>query len=150
MAYTPTQWSTGDTITAAKLNKIEDGIANSGDGVIITDNGSALNKTFAEIYNLINSGTLCFIKYNVDGSQANLDTDYFYNIKLLPIVTVYKYGTEYRVLASDIYGPVSVSNTPYLGTVAAWVYQASTSTGYPTFAYKVMTPNSNLERGTSR
>ena len=32
MAYTPTSWTTGDTITATKLNKIEQGIANAGGG----------------------------------------------------------------------------------------------------------------------
>lgn len=32
MAYTPTQWNTGDTITASALNKIENGIANAGGG----------------------------------------------------------------------------------------------------------------------
>lgn len=30
MTYTPTEWETGDTITAASLNKIENGIANAG------------------------------------------------------------------------------------------------------------------------
>lgn len=30
MSYTPTQWNTGDTITASALNKIEQGIANIG------------------------------------------------------------------------------------------------------------------------
>lgn len=30
MSYTPTTWSTGDTITASALNKIEQGIAGSG------------------------------------------------------------------------------------------------------------------------
>lgn len=30
MSYTPTQWNTGDTITASALNKIENGIANAG------------------------------------------------------------------------------------------------------------------------
>ena len=30
MAYTPTTWETGDTITAAGLNKMEQGIANAG------------------------------------------------------------------------------------------------------------------------
>lgn len=30
MSYTPTTWTTGDTITAAKLNKIENGIADGG------------------------------------------------------------------------------------------------------------------------
>ena len=32
MSYTPTTWQTGDTITATKLNKIENGIANAGGG----------------------------------------------------------------------------------------------------------------------
>lgn len=30
MAYTPTVWQTGDTITAEKLNKLENGVANIG------------------------------------------------------------------------------------------------------------------------
>lgn len=32
MSYTPTTWTTGDTITASALNKIENGIANAGGG----------------------------------------------------------------------------------------------------------------------
>lgn len=32
MAYTPTTWTTGDTVTATKMNKIENGIANAGGG----------------------------------------------------------------------------------------------------------------------
>lgn len=32
MTYTPNTWVTGDTITAAKLNNMEDGIANAGGG----------------------------------------------------------------------------------------------------------------------
>lgn len=32
MSYTPTTWTTGDTITATALNKIENGIANAGGG----------------------------------------------------------------------------------------------------------------------
>ncbi len=31
MAYTPTVWQAGDTITAAKLNKIEEGLAAGAD-----------------------------------------------------------------------------------------------------------------------
>lgn len=33
MSYTPTNWTTGDTITASALNKIENGIANAGGGI---------------------------------------------------------------------------------------------------------------------
>lgn len=33
MSYTPTNWSTGDTITASSMNKIENGIANASSGI---------------------------------------------------------------------------------------------------------------------
>lgn len=55
MAYTPTVWQAGDTVTAAKLNKMEQGIA-SGGGVyvvnvtIVGDNVQQLDKTAAEIW----------------------------------------------------------------------------------------------------
>lgn len=32
MSYTPTTWTTGDTITATAMNKIENGIADAGSG----------------------------------------------------------------------------------------------------------------------
>ena len=32
MAYEKTEWKKGDIITAAKMNKIEEGIANAGGG----------------------------------------------------------------------------------------------------------------------
>lgn len=35
MAYTPTEWETGDVITAEKLNKMETGIAANSAGMII-------------------------------------------------------------------------------------------------------------------
>lgn len=47
MSYSPTTWTTGDTITATKLNKIEQGIADSGGGgydaevYVYHDNNSA-------------------------------------------------------------------------------------------------------------
>ena len=30
MSYTPTTWAAGDTVTAAKLNKLEQGVASGG------------------------------------------------------------------------------------------------------------------------
>ena len=48
MSYTPTTWATGDTITATKLNKIENGIASAGgyDLVIVAD---ATSHTFGSL-----------------------------------------------------------------------------------------------------
>lgn len=149
MAYTPTTWATGDTITASAMNKIENGIANAGSGVIITDNGTALDKTYAEIYDLVNSGTPCYIKYNVYASTTDLDTDYDYHIRLMPISFVYKYDTVYRIMASTIQN-TSVSGTYDLGTTSAWIYQASVSTDYPTFHCLVYANSSALTKSVVR
>lgn len=55
MSYTPTNWANGDVITTAKLNKIENGIAevnNSNGGILIVhDNHGILDKTVQEILN---------------------------------------------------------------------------------------------------
>ena len=49
MAYTPTTWVTGDTITAVKLNNMEQGIANAGVLAVTVNNGT-LDKTWQEIH----------------------------------------------------------------------------------------------------
>ena len=54
MSYEPTTWKAGDTVTSAKLNKMEQGIANSGGSLIITasalSDNLTLDKTWQEIY----------------------------------------------------------------------------------------------------
>ena len=50
MSYTPNTWTTGDTITATKLNNIEQGIANAGGGgsvvrVVVDFNGGGFEGT---------------------------------------------------------------------------------------------------------
>lgn len=55
MSYTPTTWSTGDTITATALNKMENGIANAGGGydalinVTYRDNPVLVSGTFSDV-----------------------------------------------------------------------------------------------------
>ena len=78
MSYTPTSWSTGDTITAAAMNKIENGIANAGGGgydavvYIYHDNNSSHNYevtiesgSFASLIAMIqeNQPPLVLVKY---------------------------------------------------------------------------------------
>ena len=51
MAYEPTNWKTGDVVTSAKLNKLEQGVA-AGSGVLVVSKDtatSALDKTWREI-----------------------------------------------------------------------------------------------------
>ena len=44
MAYTPTTWVTGDTVTATKMNKLEQGVANAGSAMIVTETSGDLDK----------------------------------------------------------------------------------------------------------
>ena len=53
MSYTPTTWTTGDTITATAMNKIENGIANAGSACIrlsATGIGSGTKNYCAFVY----------------------------------------------------------------------------------------------------
>lgn len=66
MSYTPTTWTTGDTITASALNKIENGIANAGGGglfhVTCTQNGGfLLDKSYNDLSAAVSAGTLPYI-----------------------------------------------------------------------------------------
>lgn len=52
MSYEPTVWKDGDLVTSAKLNKLEQGVANGG-GILVVhaDENGRLDKTWQEIYN---------------------------------------------------------------------------------------------------
>ena len=68
MAYVPTNWKTGDTITAGKLNKLENAVASGGGGgasgmlITISQSGDnmVLDKNYTEIKNAVESGILPF------------------------------------------------------------------------------------------
>lgn len=62
-SYTPTEWETGDVITAEKLNHMEDGIADSGSSKSIvptftfTAEGTTCDMEFDEILHAVENGT---------------------------------------------------------------------------------------------
>lgn len=58
MAYEKQTWATGDTITAEKLNHMEDGISNSVLSVDISTSGDTktMNKTWQEIHDAAKNG----------------------------------------------------------------------------------------------
>lgn len=47
--YVKQNWQTGDVVTSAKLNHMEDGIAGGG-VLVVTSDGTALDKTWQEIH----------------------------------------------------------------------------------------------------
>ena len=95
MAYTPTQWSPGDSITSAKLNKIENGIANNNGGIFwvtgtVSEGSSSggaesgfsspsvplvtLNKTMREI---IEAGESKIVVIKFQPTSSYLTIDYY-------------------------------------------------------------------------
>lgn len=84
MSYEKQTWVTGETITAEKLNHMEDGIADGGsEGTVIVNVNQGtgehqlyfiLDKTAGEIKALLNAGNVCFVKYDIDSVP-----DYFDN-----------------------------------------------------------------------
>lgn len=68
MAYVPTEWETGDVITAALLNKMENGIAANSKYIVETtleESSLICNKTWAEISEAFEAGMYVVI---IDGS----------------------------------------------------------------------------------
>lgn len=148
MSYSKHEWVTNETITAAKMNNIETGIeeaAQSGGGgaVIIIDDGTALDKTYAEIYDLVESGTPCYVSYTGAKSITDLDTSYAYHVDLMPIVKVYKYNDDYRIACVFASNPAT-GNANNLQGPATLIYSATNASAYPSFIRVVCVTSSAL------
>lgn len=79
MSYEKTTWSSGDVITAEKLNKIENGVENSNSVLIVHrvsgDGGYALDKTWKEIHDAYVSGIPCILE-DIDERGGEVSTTY--------------------------------------------------------------------------
>lgn len=136
MAYTPTTWNTGDDVTATKLNKIENGIANAGSALIVTSspvNGvEVMNKTVQEIYDAFTSGTPVYYKF-VYGNPA---TDYVTTTWLAPITAIYTYASADMVriaINRPVYRYNTISSIDNAMSPSVMTFQASGMNSYPTF-----------------
>ena len=69
MAYTPTEWKTGDVVTAAKLNNMENGIAGATAMIIHLNEQNAMDKTWLEIKTAYTSGTPVIIVDSQDNAM---------------------------------------------------------------------------------
>lgn len=143
MSYTPTTWVTGDPITATKLNKLENGVANAGSALIVSYNAvtGALDKTVQEIYDAITSGVPAYLQY-VYGDIENPNDYYSAHAWNCPISEVYRYNTDvFRVSALRIMGDYSWGNK----VPAVMVFSASSMSSYPEFYYNKKVTTSSME-----
>lgn len=104
MSYTPTTWANGDTITAAGLNKIEQGIAATGGVVVLhmDENTYALDKTWNEIHTLLGAGTIMFLVGPYSGYPGGLVGDI--------VKYVYEDEGNYAVVGYDFFAAATAAN----------------------------------------
>lgn len=76
MAYEKTEWKNGDTITAEKLNHMEDGIAEGGGRMVVTASPESsesttfvLDKTWQEINDAFINGTSIIVELILDSDR---------------------------------------------------------------------------------
>lgn len=90
MSYTPTTWAAGDTVTAAKSNKLEQGVASGGGVLVVGVNGETgtLDKTWKEIHDapmvilkLVSDETICAYFVNAYSNNGS-----YYVIFALPAI----------------------------------------------------------------
>ena len=76
MSYTPTTWATGDTVTSAKLNNMETGIADLNLVIVNFEmqsgNTAIMDKTIPEICTAFNSGKRIYLYGEVNGTTFKL------------------------------------------------------------------------------
>ncbi len=73
MAYTPTEWKAGDTVTSSGLNKIENELKklSGASGLVIVGNNYT-DLSFNEIYNMAINGTMVMFNIVEEGRYLTL------------------------------------------------------------------------------
>ena len=112
MSYEKQTWTTGDTITAEKLNHMEDGIENNGTLVVnAVESGDiiTLDKTWQEIYDAFPN--VCILETIVEDNM---------NVTAKENIEAVRFGEEqgetfYMVASSHQYVTNSPNNYPSYG-----------------------------------
>ncbi len=111
MAYEPTQWRSGDTITSERLNKMEQGIANSGVFKVTVNATQSVTESFpssfsdssasySEILDAYNSGL--FVYYEV-----TLTVDSSVRREIYYISSIVPEDVDHNILAYIVFDNVT-------------------------------------------
>ena len=103
MSYEPTNWKDGDLVTSAKLNKIEQGIANGSGGTLIVHltwsndgNTATMDKTWQQVYDA--DSVVVLDRYEEDGEMSkeysNLHNVAYENSQYFAIVDSMRFNAE--------------------------------------------------------
>ena len=136
MSYTKQTWATGDTVTASKLNHMEDGIEGAGGGIVLdlVNTLTPLTMTFEEIADAIGSGTNVYIKYD---THEDWSTDYSVRLTFGRVINAYKYDTVYRISVEWVSDQFTLSGTQNVFAPALLIFEASDYDAYPEFFKRV-------------
>lgn len=127
MSYEKHTWETGETITAEKLNNLEDGVAEgSGDGgnFVVTFTGSrqagtwTADKTFTETKNAYDNGQNIIGKYTNEGNTFFMPTIGYseadeYSAFLFSLVEIQSSAGEITGMINHNFLFMSTNNTVY-------------------------------------
>ena len=123
MSYTPTEWKTGDIVSSQRLNKLEEGVKDAYEVMVINNNDNTLDKTWQEIYDAMAQGILCVVRKDGGTLEGGIEA---YIVTL-----VYLSGEEYMVGISKDENP----------------YTASSATGYPEISIGPINPGGPIISG---
>ena len=139
MSYTPTTWSTGDTITASAMNKIENGIANASGGqiplLVVSRSGGTSYSLSLFMWGIAKyengAYTLCDyaytpIQYVPGGNYTSMVYTAPYPIPISDdlFLVVYQFGSTYDILSQS-----GINTTPITVTNNGVSYSAYIVTG---------------------
>lgn len=136
MSYTEHTWQTGETITAAKLNNLEEGIqeaAQSGGGGILVhgsmvNNVYTLDMTVEDLYDATLAGTPVYLV-----NQYRSSSDDYFGTSLCYLFSVFKYSSDkFRVAFITHMGWGAFYNRVGMPVFGIWWFEASTLDAYPT------------------
>ena len=106
MSYEKHTWETGETITAEKLNNLENGVENA-NILIVTDNSFILSHTWNEIYQAMSLGIPVYFKAG-SNSVTLIDAIRYY------LVNNASHHLEYGWYKVDIFIPDNLSYITYI------------------------------------
>ena len=104
MSYTPTEWKTGDIVSSQRLNKLEEGVKDAYEVMVINDNDGTLDKTWQEIYDAMAQGKLCVIRTDFGTPEGGIFNDAVNNVVLESGEYLVKIGSDVPYSASSATG----------------------------------------------
>ena len=126
MSYTPTNWQTGDIVTAQKLNNIETGISNAANPFIVTltptalDYSGTMDKTVAEIYAAYQAGKR--IVFSVSNSTSTIIVSPFIGINVNDVYPSFNAHIIMNDLEVMIYAFTGVTDNGSKNTYSTKIY----------------------------